>query len=288
MLLKSGRTPDRPRPLRYTRSLNISNNLISIVFPILVLFVTLYLSHVACRGHHHAPSVSPSVAPSPPAGTDCSTLVFELAPYLSFLGEGSTDTKPDSKYCNALKDVVKIDAQCLCESFNAAAQMGVVIDVKRAVALPSACGIVIPPFEGTCGLVAPPAGSPVNPAPSREPTGMEAPATVPVPSTPTKSLSVVPIPFLVVLASLAAASALALLGGSDGLEELEVKVHAFVIMGKKDYSLKILGLAYSLNEMIMQGNIWVIQNSCCLSQWISVSDSSSDRPKEILVASFNM
>ncbi|KAF6154083.1 hypothetical protein GIB67_031344 [Kingdonia uniflora] len=134
--------------------------MISIVLPILVLSAALYVNPVACRGHHHAPSVSPSVAPSPPAGTDCSTLVLELAPCLSFLGEGSTDTKPDGECCTALKDVLKTDAQCLCESFNAAAQMGVVIDVKRAVALPSACGVVIPPSVGTCGLVVPPAGSP--------------------------------------------------------------------------------------------------------------------------------
>ncbi|KAF6146909.1 hypothetical protein GIB67_037475 [Kingdonia uniflora] len=43
---------------------------------------------------------------------------------------------------------------------------------------------------------------------------------------------------------------LALLGGSDGLEELEVKVFVFVIIGEKDYSLKILEFAYSLNEMV--------------------------------------
>ncbi|KAF6154155.1 hypothetical protein GIB67_016407 [Kingdonia uniflora] len=41
-----------------------------------------------------------------------------------------------------------------------------------------------------------------------------------------------------------------LLGGSNGLEEMEVKVPTFVIMGKKDYSLKIPGLAYSFNEMV--------------------------------------
>ncbi|KAF6175009.1 hypothetical protein GIB67_026497 [Kingdonia uniflora] len=43
---------------------------------------------------------------------------------------------------------------------------------------------------------------------------------------------------------------LALLGGSIGLEELKVKVPAFVFMGEKDYPLKIPGLAYSLNKMV--------------------------------------
>ncbi|KAF6139798.1 hypothetical protein GIB67_009645 [Kingdonia uniflora] len=41
----------------------------------------------------------------------------------------------------------------------------------------------------------------------------------------------------------------ALLEGYDGEEELKVKVLAFVIMSKKDYALKILWLAYFLNEM---------------------------------------
>ncbi|KAF6156823.1 hypothetical protein GIB67_017357, partial [Kingdonia uniflora] len=41
-----------------------------------------------------------------------------------------------------------------------------------------------------------------------------------------------------------------LLEGYDGVEELKVKVPAFVIMGEKDYALKIPGLAYFLNEMV--------------------------------------
>ncbi|KAF6157546.1 hypothetical protein GIB67_004484 [Kingdonia uniflora] len=40
------------------------------------------------------------------------------------------------------------------------------------------------------------------------------------------------------------------LEGYDGVEELKVKVPAFVIMGEKDYVLKFPGLAYFLNELM--------------------------------------
>ncbi|KAF6134291.1 hypothetical protein GIB67_021888 [Kingdonia uniflora] len=161
------------------------------------------------------PPVSYSVAatPSPsssPSGTDCSTLVLQMTACLSFTEDGSKDSEPGADCCNGLKTVLETKAECVCESFSTAAQMGIVIDVERAAALPSTCGLSLPPSVGTCGFSAPPSGAP---APSVEPLALgndiEGPAPVPVsvPAPPTNSdSSVVPVSILVVIASIVVAS----------------------------------------------------------------------------------
>ncbi|KAL9388063.1 hypothetical protein Peur_021187 [Populus x canadensis] len=106
--------------------------------------------------HRHASAPAPSV--------DCTTLVLSMADCLSFVSNDSTSKKPEGTCCSGLKTVLGTDAECLCEAFKSSAQFGVVLNVTKALALPSACKIKAPPASN-CGLTTPsPAGAPVGSA----------------------------------------------------------------------------------------------------------------------------
>jgi len=92
--------------------------------------------------HRHASAPAPSV--------DCTTLVLSMADCLSFVSNDSTSKKPEGTCCSGLKTVLGTDAECLCEAFKSSAQFGVVLNVTKALALPSACKIKAPPASN-CG-----------------------------------------------------------------------------------------------------------------------------------------
>ncbi|KAK4803975.1 hypothetical protein SAY86_003792 [Trapa natans] len=100
---------------------------------------------------------SPPRAPAP--AVDCSSLVLTMADCLSFVSNGSTVDKPEGTCCSGLKTVLKTDAECLCEAFRSSAQLGVVLNVTKALALPSACK-VSSASTSNCDLSIAPASSP--------------------------------------------------------------------------------------------------------------------------------
>ncbi|KAL0387150.1 UNVERIFIED_CONTAM: Non-specific lipid-transfer protein-like protein [Sesamum radiatum] len=111
-----------------------------------------------------------SAAHSAPApAVDCSSLVLNMADCLSFVTAGSTTKKPEGTCCSGLKTVLKTDAECLCEGFKNSAQLGVTLNVTKALTLPSACHVSAPSVSN-CGLSigtgAAPALSPLALAPS--------------------------------------------------------------------------------------------------------------------------
>ncbi|KAI3869041.1 hypothetical protein MKW92_045625 [Papaver armeniacum] len=164
-----------------------------------------------------------TAAPAP--AVDCSTIIFSMADCLTFVTSGSKVTKPEGGCCSGLKTVLKADAQCICEAFKNSGSLGVVLDIKKAMTLPAACGVSAPSID-KCGLALSPAGAPVQspsrstvlppmsspsmftpaPSPTAEgPTGgsqVEAPAPSPKPS----DASTTTISSLALLVSLAAAS----------------------------------------------------------------------------------
>ncbi|XP_047335070.1 non-specific lipid transfer protein GPI-anchored 11-like [Impatiens glandulifera] len=83
---------------------------------------------------------------------DCTSLVLSMADCLSYVTAGSTTVKPEGTCCSGLKSVLKTDAECLCEAFKNSAQFGVVLNVTKALALPSACRVSAPSVNN-CGLV---------------------------------------------------------------------------------------------------------------------------------------
>ncbi|KAK7331699.1 hypothetical protein VNO80_28436 [Phaseolus coccineus] len=101
------------------------------------------------QGHAHAPA--PSV--------DCSAIVLTLGDCLSFVSGDSTQTKPQGKCCSSLKTVLTTAPNCLCEIFKSSGQLGIPINITKALTLPAACKLSTPSLSN-CGLSPSPAPAP--------------------------------------------------------------------------------------------------------------------------------
>ncbi|KAJ4952439.1 hypothetical protein NE237_029271 [Protea cynaroides] len=152
----------------------------------------------SAHSHEHAHAPAPAV--------DCSSLIVNMADCLSFVTNGSKDKKPASTCCSGLKTVLKTDAECLCEAFKNSAQLGISLNMTKALTLPSACGVSTPPVS-KCGVSlgapgAAPAESPslspkssaATPSASSNFAGITAQAPAPAPGA--SSDSSVSIPFM--------------------------------------------------------------------------------------------
>ncbi|XP_019171862.1 PREDICTED: non-specific lipid-transfer protein-like protein At5g64080 [Ipomoea nil] len=115
---------------------------------------------IAVDSAHHA-------APAP--AVDCNSVILNLAGCLTFVTNGSTEAKPQGSCCSGLKMVLKTNAECLCEGFKNSAQLGVVLNVTKALALPSACHVSAPSVSNCAlntGSISSPAPSPLAQPPS--------------------------------------------------------------------------------------------------------------------------
>ncbi|KAI4296333.1 hypothetical protein L6164_036299 [Bauhinia variegata] len=120
---------------------------------------TFFLCILAIWAVDSACGASSHNAPTP--STDCSTLVLTMADCLSFLSNGSTIKKPEGTCCSGLKSVLKSDPACLCQAFRSSTQLGVVLNVTKAVTLPAACKVSAPSATN-CGLSVTPAAAPAG------------------------------------------------------------------------------------------------------------------------------
>lgn len=84
---------------------------------------------------------APAMAPS---STDCSVIVYDMADCLSFLSAGSADTTPDHSCCTGYETVVAANPDCVCEAFTLSNELGIQLNMSRALALPAACGVSAP------------------------------------------------------------------------------------------------------------------------------------------------
>ncbi|KAA0031495.1 hypothetical protein IC582_000271 [Cucumis melo] len=136
------------------------------------LFLAIFsLSFLAL---HFSPLSAANDAPAP--AVDCSSLILNMADCLSFVSNDSTTTKPQGTCCSGLKTVLKADADCLCEAFKNSAQLGVVLNVTKALSLPAACKVSAP-AASNCKLSISPASSPAV-TPSATPKSAEAASPV--------------------------------------------------------------------------------------------------------------
>nr|XP_043620944.1 non-specific lipid transfer protein GPI-anchored 31-like [Erigeron canadensis] len=110
---------------------------------LVITIITIMFSAALIQSAHH------SGAPAPAA--DCSTVILNMADCLSFVTAGSTVVKPEGTCCSGLKSVLKTDAECLCEAFKNSAQLGIQLNVTKAMSLPSACKVKAPSVSN-CGM----------------------------------------------------------------------------------------------------------------------------------------
>ncbi|KAG6479148.1 non-specific lipid transfer protein GPI-anchored 31-like [Zingiber officinale] len=142
--------------------------------PPLLLLLLLCLAAVSTSpgdAAHHRHAAAPA-----PTAADCSSTLLSLSDCLSFVEEGSREPKPQKQCCTGLKKIVAeaAEAACLCDALGQGASLGLSLNVTKALALPSSCGISTPRLS-QCKVVL--AGVPAA-APAPSPSG---PATAPSP-----------------------------------------------------------------------------------------------------------
>ncbi|XP_052200840.1 non-specific lipid transfer protein GPI-anchored 11-like [Diospyros lotus] len=116
-----------------------------------------------------SPFPSPSMSPAP--SEYCSTLIYNMVDCVTYLAVGSKDTEPEPSCCAGLKEVVSVDAECICEALQSSIDLGFAIDMNKALSLPSACSLSVPNLS-TCN----PNPSPLVPEPASAPESPIAPA----------------------------------------------------------------------------------------------------------------
>ncbi|KAH7541885.1 non-specific lipid transfer protein GPI-anchored 12 [Ziziphus jujuba] len=122
-----------------------------------VVVVAMLMSFYGVSAHD-----APIAAPAPgPSSTDCFTVVLGLADCLSYVQEGSNVTVPDKPCCPELKGLVDNNPICLCYLLANSNSLGVPIDTKRALNLPSVCKVTTPP-PSLCSLAGYPVPGPVS------------------------------------------------------------------------------------------------------------------------------
>ncbi|XP_058085371.1 non-specific lipid transfer protein GPI-anchored 11-like [Magnolia sinica] len=128
---------------------------------------------------------APSSAPAP--APDCLSVLVEMADCLTYVQNGSTVSKPEGGCCSGFKSVLKKTPICLCEAFKNNNNLGIALNMTRAMMLPAACGVSTPPLSN-CGAAGVPSAAP-GPGPKPSPKNTLSPsASVPsgsvTPTTP--------------------------------------------------------------------------------------------------------
>ncbi|XP_024456159.1 non-specific lipid transfer protein GPI-anchored 31 isoform X2 [Populus trichocarpa] len=148
------------------------------------LFIGCILATLALLANsaHHESSPRKSPAPSPSA--DCTDVAFDMLDCITYLSDGSEAAKPTASCCAGFEAVLSLDAECLCFALKHSADFGVALNLTRAAALSSKCGVSAPPLS-KCGISVPATGAP-EPAPPTEspPYPVIEPATNNQPSAP--------------------------------------------------------------------------------------------------------
>ena len=69
---------------------------------------------------------------------------------ITYLSDGSETAKPTDSCCAGFEAVISLDAECLCFALKHSADFGVAVNLTRAAALSSECGVSAPPLS-KCG-----------------------------------------------------------------------------------------------------------------------------------------
>uniref|UniRef100_A0A7N2N806 Bifunctional inhibitor/plant lipid transfer protein/seed storage helical domain-containing protein n=1 Tax=Quercus lobata TaxID=97700 RepID=A0A7N2N806_QUELO len=128
---------------------------------------------------------SPSTTPA----SDCSAIVYDVLECIPYLSAGSEQTKVDALCCSSFEAVLEISRECICVALRGSRELGLTLNIARAIALPSACGSSVLSFTD-CDIN-PPNSSPTAPSPS--PPEYTPPSSPTTPS-PSSSKSTPPIP----------------------------------------------------------------------------------------------
>ncbi|RQO86739.1 hypothetical protein POPTR_002G092800v4 [Populus trichocarpa] len=151
------------------------------------LFITCILATLAVLANS-AQNGSPPKSPAPAPSVDCSDVAVDMLDCVTYLSDGNAE-KPTDSCCAGFEAVLSLDDECLCFALKHSADFGVAVNLTRAAALSSECGVSAPPLS-RCGISVPPSGAPAN-TPSSAP---EPAAPSPVIEPPTNDQPSAPAP----------------------------------------------------------------------------------------------
>ncbi|KAK6164011.1 hypothetical protein DH2020_000875 [Rehmannia glutinosa] len=117
---------------------------------IIAAVLAVALPRLAAQSPAGAPMVPISPGPyvmAPSPSLDCFTYLIKLSDCLTFVESGSNLTKPDPGCCPELANLVDTQPICLCQLLGNPGQVGISVDVSRALKLPSACHVTTPPVS---------------------------------------------------------------------------------------------------------------------------------------------
>ncbi|XP_047975390.1 non-specific lipid transfer protein GPI-anchored 2-like [Salvia hispanica] len=117
-----------------------------------------------------AVTVGVATAQSPAPALDCFTYLLKLSDCLTFVEEGSNLSQPAPGCCPELANLVDTQPICLCQLLGdpSHSQIGISVDLNRALQLPSLCNVITPPVS-LCAAI----GIPPTPSDALSPGGDE-------------------------------------------------------------------------------------------------------------------
>lgn len=98
-----------------------------------------------------SPMVSPGTPIAPAPAVDCITVLTNVSDCLTYVQTGSNLTVPDKACCPEFAGLLESNPICLCQLIGQAENFGV--DLSRALMLPDACKVEIPPLSACPGYL---------------------------------------------------------------------------------------------------------------------------------------
>lgn len=95
----------------------------------------------ANHGPAKPPVPQPPVSVAPAPESECDNLIYKMMDCILYLSNGGKETRPESSCCLGFEKIMKTDAKCICVALKSSADLGVSVNMTRAMGLPSACGL---------------------------------------------------------------------------------------------------------------------------------------------------
>ncbi|GMP91926.1 hypothetical protein CsSME_00042387 [Camellia sinensis var. sinensis] len=137
---------------------------------IIVATVALLLAMVAAQAPAAAPELAAGApggetmgagAPGPGGAMDCMTNLLNMSDCLTYVQAGSNLTKPGKACCPELAGLVESNPICLCQLLGNTSAIGIQIELKKALNLPTVCAVETPPIS-TCADAGYPVPGPMS------------------------------------------------------------------------------------------------------------------------------
>ncbi|XP_021720631.1 non-specific lipid transfer protein GPI-anchored 2-like [Chenopodium quinoa] len=134
---------------------------------VVVIFGLISIGSLNVEGQTAVPAPSPAEGPGT-AGSDCMSLIYNMSDCLTYVEKGSKSAKLDKNCCPELAGMLDTNPICLCQMLGKNKDFPIDLDLKKALKLPSVCGLQTPDVS-LCSVAGYPVGAPSAGGPSSAP-----------------------------------------------------------------------------------------------------------------------